>query len=98
MRGGRKTIRDLWESVNDKRQSVTETSASATSVSVYRPYIKGGREGTLACLAAGNGAASTPHSSAGLFLFSAVFICLCAPVRLFYSPRLSQHMSLFEQL
>lgn len=47
---------------------------SATSVSVYRLYIKGGREGRLACLAAGNGAASTTHSSAGLFLFSAVFM------------------------
>lgn len=41
---------------------------------------------------------STTHSSAGLFLFSAVFICLCAPVRLFYSPCSSQHMDLFEQL
>lgn len=60
--------------MNDKRQSVTETSASATSVSVYRPYVKGGQEGALACLAAGNGAASTTHSSAGLFLFSAVFM------------------------
>lgn len=73
MRGGRETIRDLWEYINDKKRSVTETSASATSVNVYRPFIKGGREGTLACLAVGNGAANTTHFSMVLFLFCAVF-------------------------